>query len=479
MNNNRLLAFVFCIIYILIRWYRLWDAPFFDYDSVKDTLIAKEILQGDFTLLFHHGTPLVHLFHAGTYFLLGNNIICLPPILESIGLILMIQCLIKMYKITDLWIQALIYSIIGCSFLMIHLGRNISLEPYSIFIFPFWLQQYMFHLQKKESSIKHFLLLGLLILINYKMLLLAPFIFTIDIIRYKIRIPLKEWLHYLYAFWIIPICMCLSLITSGKAFNYLLTLGALLFSRSDQQLQNKFSIQFYIKYLIRFEHPLIWIGMLAIVMILLTKKRYTIEQKLLPWMIIYWICFMSFFPAAPRGISMIIPLLLFFGTIFYAKALNIRRRWKQSILIISLMISVAYQIFLIQTNTFQFCEQKYSVMAMIIKKQHIKKIYTTISNGIIPYLDDSTEVEVVMYEDYMNKLPIDSYILSDAEAMLNGWKAIQTKECIFSINNPCKEEIMLALENAEYAGYDFEEALLASKNVTDLGERQLCLYRVR
>ena len=478
-KSNRLVPFLCCFGFILIRWYRLWDAPFFDYDSVKNTLVAKEILSGNFTHLFQHGSPLIHLIHALFYPLLGNHIAFLPPVFESAGLVFMLLYLFDLYKITDLWTQVLAYTSIGLSFLMIHLGRNISVEPYSIFIFPFWLRHYILYTKNKTSSIKHLVLLGLLLLINYKMLLLIPFVFATDIIRYKIRIPIKEWFRYLYALWIVPACIVLSYATTGVLFRYPVTFLALLFSRSGQQLETHASLIFYTKYLIRFENPMIWIGILAIFFILLKKKRYSIEQKLMPSLCIYWILIMSFLPAAPRGISIIVPLLLFFGTLLYSKALCLIRQWKIYMLIISIPVSLGYEAYIIQTNTFRYSEQQYDRIAKAIENKNVKILYTTLSNGIIPYLDSTIQVIILKDITEWNRLPSGSYVLSDAEAILNGWKEIPVNDCIFSVSNPCKQEAMLALENAEFAGYDFEEALLASKKVSDLEHKQLCLNRVR
>jgi hypothetical protein len=479
-STDRALFFLFGTGYILLRAYRLWDNPLFDFDAVKNLSIAKDMCAGHFADVFHHASPLMHLLHALVYSCVQEHVIYLPLFLESLGLLLLVRVVLSLFTITSAWSYAAAYSLVGCSFLLVNAGRYFSIEPYTLFVFSLWLMSYIDYLKNKNTARKHLLWAGLLVFINYKMLVLLVFIVLIDVIQH--RFTWKQLSAYAYAAWFVPFSMLIAWLTSNPWWKYGATLYAIIFNRAEVTQQQShlfdFSGRFYVEYLRHYEHPIVFIGGIGIVYLLLRHSRFDSVQKILAALVVYWLLVMSLLPAAPRGVSCLVPLLVIAGVITIEKCLQGKERL-QRIIVVILILSSFYSLQVLKKNTYDLSTQHYSTMANVIQAQKVKVLYTTLANGIVPYLDKTIEVRVVFDQRKLQKLAPGSLVLFDAEAILNGWLLIGNGQCLASFDNPCKTQIMLALENAEYAGYTFQEAMSANEAVRKLGKEQLCLFRVK
>jgi len=467
------------LYFFTIRWIGLDHLSFFDYDAVKNYLIAQEISTGNFSLLFHHGAPLMHLFHALEYIIVKDYILFIPAIFESIGIILIIFTLHSTLKASNTFFLIFSLLIAGSSFLMVNVGRYFSLEPYSLFFFALWFVAYV--KRDKESS-THLWILGLLILINYKMCILLPFCILHDFITDKKTFSFKTTYTYLIPAWIIPFTMTLAYFASLPVFSYLKTIIAMFFLRSETSLNTNtlftFSVSFYTQYLIQFEHPLVFIGLLsALFRLFLWINEKKVDTKyLIHYSLPVFVFFiMALLPPAPRGIMVIIPFSAVFSSLLLYE-FTIRFSEYKYLIYISLILSLSYPIYILVENTYTKSSSGYSEVTDYINLNKVDTLYTTSSIGIQPYLSKTIVTPIVLEKDYAS-IPDSSFVLVDAEALANGWKSLPEGNCLISKSNPTASQVMLALENAEYAGLNFSEALKANKKISYLKNLQLCIIK--
>ena len=480
---HKVFIITFSLIYFLaLRWHATDDNLFFDYDAVKNFLVAQEIAVGNFLNLFHHGAPLMHLFHGIGFLLIQDKILYLPALIESIGVVFISYTILRVFNITNTIFILLCISITGTSFLLVNGGRFFSLEPYTVFCFYFWLTYYL--KSKDDNNKKHFWIIGLLILINYKMCMILPFYFVNDLLYKKAKFNINYLSAYLIPAWILPFTIVLACFTNQHILSYPIKIVAMLFLRDEPSLDLNmlfsFSIGFYLKYLVYFEHPIVLIGLLvSIINVFIIVKKRSPESKIDTIYLFTSFLFisMSLFPPAPRGIIIIIPLLCITGCYYIYIIVDYRKHYEYA-LFIGLLISLLYPLHILHKNTYSRSQSGYREIANFIENENIKTFYTTSGIGIQPFLkSEITKSKVIVKEEDYAKIPKGSYILVDAEALLNGWTKLPQGTSLKSNYNSCKTQPMLALENAEHSGYTFEQAMHISEKLTLLKNKQLYIIK--
>lgn len=489
---------ILLLLFYTVQSIYVLQNPFWDFDSITHYQIAQEIAEGHFSRVFQHAAPLSHLVYGIGFIFLKQKLVLLSVLLTTIGLWLMSTLLINQYHKDwqdKPWMLTLPFI---SSFLFVHLSNQIGIEPGTLLLFALW-WFYFTQWEKEKSTLGLVVTSGLIILWNYKMVALVGFL--VLRILMKREDNLKQNLKMLFSIsWILLFSSILSLLVQLPLLQYIKVFVAIIFNRSEITSGNSgvlklslFSHSYYVAY---WEN--IWciagiIAMLYFVFQHLQRSKKAHPLYLLILFSFYWILVISILPAAPRVLSILIPFLLFIG--IHGACVVIQKIVQKTpfssspftaygILFTMIIMSVGWQWHKIKLNYLEYQSTGYVTMSSQIR-HHIPQgdtLYVTCSNGILPYLKNdssSIPVKVLLTMDEYLKVPEKSWILFDIESRYNGWQDfVPTPNQVYaSISNPCRREIMLGLENAEYAGLNYHQVLKIKKDSERLQMTDLLLYQ--
>lgn len=435
-----------------------YERSFFDYDAVRNHQILNGFLNGDFSSVFSHLSPLFFLVYWPFYALterheIGmwvNGFFLLLHLGQWASYCAKRWSWEKPAKITF----TLFY---GTSYFVLYQVQCISIEPLSLFIFG-WLWQ-----QNEKESPYTWPLFALLSLVNYKALLLFPFflgrsIFEGNSGHIKKRftlLPRTETVVKIIFSGLFSLFFLLVLgwFSGAGTLNYFARVYGLFTARAAQSAP--LDLFFYPKYLLHFEALLLPMGLLLGVIL---SKEFVKRN-------IFFFCFlvgnfllMSFLPKAVRGLLFIFPLLYAFAW------MGLLRGQKKSSFALHFALCI---------NLFFALEQAYmqlhpkgengaKKMAQCVEEGGIKNLKTTASLQMQPYLRSKVNLQpslIFLPDKKNNHLLFDDY-----------WHAVQAHaptfpeaEVLCRVPAPELHNPMLFLEHCEFSNRTFDEAMEAWK----------------
>jgi hypothetical protein len=489
--NGILLLFFFIVqaIYVL-------QNPFWDFDSVTHYQIAQEIAEGNFSRVFQHAAPIAHIIYGLGFIVLKQKLVLLSVMMTTVGIWLISTLLINQYHKDwqdKPWMLTLPFV---SSFLFVHLSNQIGIEPGTLLLFSIW-WFYFTKWEKENITLGLIILSGIIILWNYKMVALMGFL-GLRILMKKEENLMANIKMFFSISWILIFTAALSLLVKLPVLQYVKIFISIIFNRSEITSGNstvfKTSLFNHAYYISVWEN--FWCIAGVIAMFYFLYQHFLSSRKKHPLFLLiifsfYWIVVISILPAAPRVLTILIPFLLFIGihgACVVIQRIVQKRNFQQSsltaygILLCIIFVSVGWQWNKIKTNYLEYQSNGYVTMSSQIG-YHLGKgdtLYITCSNGIVPYLnkEDQIQVKVLLTMDEYLKVPDGAWILFDIESRYNGWQDfVPTPERIFAtITNPCRREIMLGFENAEYAGLNYHQVLKIKNDSERLGMGDLILY---
>ncbi|MFN8415592.1 MAG: hypothetical protein U0U66_04590 [Cytophagaceae bacterium] len=487
---------ILLLLFFIVQSIYVLQNPFWDYDSVVHFQIAQEIAEGNFSRVFQHAAPLAHLVYGLGFIFLKQKLVLLSVMMTTLGIWLISTLLINQYHKDwqdKPWMLTLPFV---SSFLFVHLSNQIGIEPGTLLLFAFW-WYYLTKWMKDNSRIGLIVFSGIIILWNYKMVALLGFLGLLIFINRN-----HQWrqnvIMFLSVSWVLIFTSLLSLLAKLPILQYVKVFIAIIFNRSEITSGNSsvlklslFSHSYYVAYWESF-----WC-IAGIVAMLYFVYQHTLNSKKHPLYLLilfsfYWIFVISILPSAPRVLSILIPFLLFIGLhgacvviqrIIQKSKLQQSALTAYSILFLTILASVAWQWSKIKTHYMEYQPSGYVTMTSQIR-HHMPKgdtLYVTCSNGIIPYLkaEDQIPIKVLLTMDEYLKVPTGAWVLFDIESRYNGWQDfVPTPDRVFAtIDNPCRREMMLGFENAEYAGLNYHQVLKIKDDSERLKMDDLILYQ--
>ena len=510
-------AFIFLF---LLRFFRLSELGLHDYDAVTNFLAAKAIIEGDFSMLFHHAAPFLHIFDAIFYFVFQKTsnsytyIIYAEASLQIVSILFLCSVLKKDWKFssTAAFFLALF---VGSSPLLVYSGRCLTIDNGSL-VFVFLtlneLSKIIFQ-ETLASNTKHFVYLSIYFSIafsfNYKSVLILPFIFgyLLYLHRNTLFFLLKQvaiffGINTLFiGFWTL-----IGWTLIGKWTAYLGNLYYLIFEAHQREATGEawveFDLFYYFKYIFYFENPFVWIGMgmaiFSVVKIFLKRNEHKSStnslsfdwKELLHQKIIFWgillisIAFPTLFlEKAPRIWLIVLILAYAFSAwaFLFGELLNKLGKWM-------LFLGIFYNFWLIVANIYAYSSTSYQEAKNYIIENNLSKVYLKGSLQAVPFLEMENVNYAKLPQDFdKNNRVLDSviYILTDdycvlADDCLEAEKIINDKEVKYSVRNsyeqkyklvkewkePTLSDPYLYVEHSQYLGLDFSESY-------DLWQKQL------
>lgn len=520
-------AFIFLF---LLRFFRLSELGLHDYDAVTNFLAAKKIVEGDFSMLFHHAAPFLHSFDGLFYFVFQNSSnnftfsVYGEAVLQISAILFLCSILKKDWKFsaTAAFFLALF---VGSSPLLVYSSRCLTIDNGSLLFVVLTLNQLRkitFEVESNKSKSLLFLSIYFAIAFgfNYKSILILPFVFGYlfyqnSILDFTKKIAVLGGTNLLFVgFWTL-----IGQLLIGKWTVYLGNLYYLIFEAHQREVTGEswveFDLLYYFKYIFYFENPLIWIGMGMVIFsvikkFLKRKENITKEnanalsfdwKELINQKIIFWLLFLGsiaiptlFLEKAPR--IWILVLLFAYAlsawAFLFGELLNKSGKWL-------LFLGIFYNCWLVMAHIYSYSATSYNEVTTYLQENNIPKIYLKGTLQPIPFLEkENIKYEILSQNSDSITTTIDSvfYILTDdycilADDCLEAERVMKDKKIKYSIRNeyqqkyklvkewkePTLSEPFLYVEHSQYLGLNFSKSYdLWQKQVQD--STTIRLYRV-
>lgn len=456
---SQCLAFIFLGSLFFLFGY---DSPLSSYDIVRNHQVISSFLEGDFSSIFSHFSPLFFLVYWPFYAVIDR-----PEIGMWVnGLFLLLHLMQWTSWITKHWewkkeskIAFILFY--GTSYFLLSQAQAISVEPLSLLLFGlFWEKQ-------QNKSFYAWPLFALMSLVNYKALLLFPFFIVIPLITSNIKcfsggltpctkrlLSSKTFIIVIFTvFFTTSFLLALGYFSGAGTLNYFARAYGLITARAIQKAPLDFF--FYFKYILHFENLLLPLGLLLGLGI---GENFLKSNILFFSFLVFFFVLMCLLPKAPRGLLFILPLLYAWAW----KGLLGKQKKPSLVLYITLSISLFFAVNQAYTQLYFKNKSGLKEMAECLHDLKLKKVNTTRSLQIWPEVKSTIKVNPILnFSDFKDV----KYLLFD-----DYWHATQSQAPVFpeaeilcrvpvpELHNP-----MLYLGHCEFSNRTFAEAMEAWK----------------
>ncbi len=415
-------AFVFLF---LLRFFGSSELGLHDYDAITNFLASKKIVEGDFSMLFHHAAPFLHSFDAFFYLIFSSFsntftfLVYAQSVLQIVAILLLCSMLKKNWEFSAT--AAFFLTIfVGSSPLLVYSGRCLTIDNGSL-LFIFLCIHFL-----NQENYKSILYLSVCFAIafgfNYKSILILPFVFgylfyknvSTDFIK-KITVFAGVNLLFL-GFWTVIAKLFL-----GKWTAYLANLYYLIFQAHQREVTGEawieFDLFYYFKYIFYFENPLIWVGMGMVIFSVIkaflkrkenqnqtNKSTKTVSKLSFDWKqlinqkIIFWLLLLGsiavptlFLEKAPRIwiLVLLVAYSLSAWAFLFGELLNKFGKWL-------LFLGIIYNCWLIMLHIYSYSSTSYDEVTEFVKENIVKneldkteKIYLKGTLQPIPFFENA------------------------------------------------------------------------------------------
>jgi hypothetical protein len=459
-----------------VRIYLLNDTGLFDYDAVKNFMVAKEISKGEFINLFHHVSPTFNLLYGLLYKIFNNYLILeyVDALLNVFSVVIFIHFLFTHLKL-NLFQTCLLLMISGMSLFMVNSSRYFGIESLSLFLFVMTIIYYFKNLESgfDKYLYRAVLCYALLMTVNRKFLVFIFIVLVIELIQRNRKLTLRNIFIssgiMLTPFLIYPL---VGYLLGLPILHYYASLYCMFFQIEGNPIHySTFNSDYfyYLKFFYYYENPLLII-VLFLFPVLFRKElfRNLGEINIYNFLFIVTYCFMagmSVINKAPRGLLGIYLFLYFF--LFLCLSKNFQNKLVLGLLAFLILVFDIYQI---NKNIYKYSHTNYDEVASYIVNKKIKKLVTTVGINIIPFLNEDIEVRMIFDEKELvglRKQGFDYVLLDDFHYLtnINQFNEIQKLKSVFQVKEPSLLAPLMSLELSEYSSIGFYETLKLRKMV--------------
>lgn len=464
------------LLLLLPRLYLLDQAPLADYDAATNWLTVTQMARGDWSGLLTHNSPGLFLLLLPVY-LLWPSAFALEAAVAAMGVaaVLVYGRFFWPY-LSEGWRYGCLLLLMGSSTFLVASSRYLSIEMPSLVAMGLLLHALI---RNQRSLMLFWLLVGFSI--NYKMISVIPILILIDGLKSTKSFPFlfygKMMMQMLAVLLIFSVAGYFT--QNHFLFSLKFYVNQIILKAANPDLEVSFlqlDLFFYLKFIFLFENKLLFLGW-SILMINLfyLKIRYKNNfdfQKYLDKphniLLIVGLCFflgMSLLAKAPRGLLFAYPLL------FGASWLSVLRlRQMQGLIIGFVILALAVQGQLLHQHIYQYAQTAYPQVRHELAQHEVRRLFTTVGQGIRPYLPADMEVVTLhAVEEWQNRAPAaGDWLLIDGGwqvAQMGRFDQLSGLDTVAAWREPHLLSPMLYLENCEFNGRTFAEALAAQKQI--------------
>ena len=475
-------------VLLAARLYLLPQVGLLDYDSVFNWQVVLELQTGNFQHLFHHRSPGFFLFYAALAPLLPDfhwfNYV--NAFLNALAVLVLARLVGQRLKLPTA--ETLLLGLtIGLSVFYVHTARYFTVESPALLLFALFLQQYL--LRTEKGSSRHWfgalawLALGLTF--NYKFLLLLPVVLVTEALQEQ---PLLRgrvvWQSVGLLALPFVLYSLLAVAVGLPVYRYLASfLGLVQFDKLNPALRSgKFQsdLSFYFRYLLQFESPVSWLGLLYALWLLWKRVGQRLKgpirwQEVLAILCLLFLGGMSLLLKAPRGLVFIYGLLYVLG--FVALRRLVPGRVPQALV---LLAGCTYSLFRCHESIYSYSQTRYPQVVAFLQQQGIGKVATTAGMGLLPYAAAAgIEAKAAVRPPDLERLQQEGfrYLLIDdyyRVTRLTHFGQTERLPPLLALPEPTLQSALLYLEHAEFTGLGYRQTLeLRKQALQDTVQLQL------
>ncbi|MBY0426532.1 MAG: hypothetical protein K2Q22_12900, partial [Cytophagales bacterium] len=398
-----------------IRWYFYRDIGFVNFDSAFSVVIAQQISRGDFSQMFNHAAPLLHLVNGALYRVFNDwQILKLFHVLVYVGAIYHFSNTFR--KVFQWEFPAYISYLLvfGTSLFTAFSSFYVSLEPLSVLFFAIILRIVLYGNFPQDLRALA-ITCSALLLVNYKFLPVVVPVVAVSQLAFGRKkwqgINMMEWVRSGVIF-SLPILMVMVLGTCmGKPWYvypgsiYVHAVARTIHPALTVAHWN-FDFEYYPSFLFQYEQPLlipliVWFGVLYY-----RKRNFSMEINSLVGMAFLFLLGMAFVQKAPRGLLFCYPLIYAFAitTVLW------ERRLKAPSALVALMLM--WNVYAWDSHLVRYFKTSYPQMADKIRQLGISSVSITSSSLILPFLDQNVH-STLLKNDWEGKRDTSRYWLVD------------------------------------------------------------------
>ena len=475
-----------------LRLWRLPEAGPPDFDSVRNWQVVRELAEGNFAHLFHHGSPGFVLLFVPVALLTQDFLVFqgLNALLGVAGLGWFAAWVARQARLPGPEAAGLVL-LGGTGLLLTFSGRDFTMSSVSLIVAAGLLSSHYARLHRPGGAgltrVAGWLALGLCV--NYKFLFALPILAALEwwqadgawrraggralpvlaapygllgLLGVAVGLPWYRWLGF-YVRTVVPAAAN----AAGRQATLHLDLG------------------YYPRYLAAFESPLLLAG-LATALVLVGRQwrrgelRWGQPLPLLAYLLAWAGCLlagMSLLVKAPRG------LLFAYLPLAALAVLSGRRLLPRPALAAGLLAAVGLNVYRIQTQLYAPLPGRYPAVAAWLRQHGATRVASTVGNGLAPYLSSGQMLTVITDERELAALRRRGvqYVLLDGYWRVAGvarFDSLRRQPAVATWSAPQLRQPLLFLEHSEFTGRSFDETLVASRAAA-ADSLSLRLYRLR
>jgi hypothetical protein len=477
---------------LLVAASRLWRLPEagpLDYDSVRNWQVVQELAQGDFTHLFHHGSPGFLLLYVPVALLTRNFLAfqALNALLGVAGLGVFATWVARQARLSGPETAGLVL-LGGTSLLLTFSGRDFTMSSVSLLLAAGLMRSHYVRLQRPTSAgllrVAFWLALGLCF--NYKFLFAVP-VLTVLEIRQADGLWRRVWGRALLLVSTPYLVFGAIGVLAGLPWYrwlgfYVRTVVPKSANVAGRQTTLHLDLMYYVRYLLRFESPLLLVGLVAAVWLVWRERQQwrARPMPLLAYLLVWAGCMlagMSLLIKAPRG------LLFAYLPLAGLAVLSGRRLLPGKMLLAGLLLAVGWNGVQLYQQLYRPLPSRYPQVAAWLQQHGATTIASTVGAGLAPYLASNQQLTIITNERQLTALRQQGcqYVLLDGYWRVAGvarFDSLSRQVPVAAWPAPQLQQPLLFLEHSEFTGLGFDETLAASRAAaTD--SLPLRLYRLR
>lgn len=471
------------------RLWRLSEAGPPDYDSVRNWQVVQELAQGDFAHLFHHGSPGFLLLYVPVALLTRNFLVfqTLNALLGVAGLGTFAAWVARHARLEGVEAAGLVL-LGGTSLLLTFSGRDFTMSSGSLLLFAGLLRSHYARLLQPVPTglVRVAVWLALGLCFNYKFLFAVPILVALEAWQADglWRLAWRTMLLVLAAPYVLlgALGVLVGLPWYRWLGFYVRTVVPNAANVAGRQATVHLDVLYYIRYLLRFESPLLLLGLVGAVWLAWRGRRQW-PAKPLPLLmyLLGWVgCLvagMSLLIKAPRG------LLFAYLPLAALAVLSGRRLLPKGALVAVLLVAIGWNMFQIQQQLYAPLPSRYPQVAAWLRQHGVTHVASTVSSGIAPYLSSRQQLTIITDERQLAMLRAQGcqYVLLDGYWRVAGvakFDSLRRQVPVAAWSAPQLQQPLLFLEHSEFTGLGFAETLAASRDAA-ADSLPLRLYRLR
>jgi len=476
----------------VLRLWRLAEAGPPDYDSVHNWQIVQALARGDFSQLFHHGSPGFYLLYAPVGLLTRSFLVfqTINALLGVAGLGLFAAWVARRAALTALATAGLVL-LAGTGLLLTFSGRDFTMASLNLVVYAGLLRSHFARLHRPALGawlrVVGWLAAGLCL--DYKFLFTVPILAVLEVWQAD-GLWRRVWTRALLLLALPYVAFGALGVVVGQPWYrwlgfYVRTVFPKAANVAGRQSTLHLDLLYYFRYLTQFESPLLLAGLVGAAWLVWRNWpgwRVARTQPLpLPWYLLVWagclLAGMSLLIKAPRG-------LLFAYLPLAALALLSGRRLLPGWAVAgTLLAAIGLNVFRIQQAIYAPLPTHYPQVAAWLRQQGASKVASTVGIGVAPYLDETQTLTVITDERQLAGLRARGYqyVLLDGYWRVAGvarFDSLRRQPFVAAWPAPQLHQPLLFLEHSEFTGLGYDATLAASRAAA-ADSLPLRLYRLQ